>query len=77
MAKGSSIAVYSTITGNSLVMLAKFAAFFATGSSAMLSEGIHSFADVTNQTLLALGIKRSKKLPDKKHPYGYKKEQYI
>ena len=59
MATGSKTAVYAAIIGNSVVMVAKFVAFGLTGSSAMLSEGIHSFADVSNQCLLALGIARS------------------
>lgn len=77
MAGGSSLAVYSAILGNSVVMVAKTIAFVFTGSSAMLSEAIHSFADVSNQCLLALGIQRSKKHADKLHPYGYVRERYI
>jgi divalent metal cation (Fe/Co/Zn/Cd) transporter len=56
MVKGSSVAVYSAIVGNFIVMVSKFAAFYISGSGAMLSAGIHSFADVSNQSLLALGI---------------------
>jgi solute carrier family 30 (zinc transporter), member 9 len=77
MLTGSSLAVYSALIGNTLVMTGKFIAFFATGSSAMLSEAIHSLADVSNQALLALGIARSRKLPDRDHPYGYARERYI
>jgi len=77
MQGGSKRAVYAAIAGNSVVMVGKFIAFFASGSSAMLSEGIHSFADVSNQCLLALGIRRSAKNPDKRHPYGYVRETYI
>lgn len=77
MAGGSKTAVYAAIGGNSLVMVAKFGAFAVTGSGAMLSEGIHSFADVSNQTLLALGISRSERAPDAKHPYGYGRARYI
>lgn len=77
MAAGSKTAVYVAIGGNSLVMVAKFGAFFMTGSGAMLSEGIHSLADVSNQVLLALGIARSERAPDERHPYGYGKARYI
>lgn len=77
MAGGSTRAVYIAITANSLVMVAKFAAFALTGSAAMLSEGIHSFADVGNQALLALGIKRSEKEPTVEHPYGYTRARFI
>ncbi len=77
MASGSTLAVYAAIVGNSLVMVAKFAAFAVTGSGAMLSEGIHSAADVGNQCLLALGIHQSHKIADEDHPYGYAREQFV
>jgi zinc transporter 9 len=77
MAGSSTKAVYAAIGGNSVVMLAKFGAFAMTGSGAMLSEGIHSFADVGNQVLLAVGIRQSQKIADEEHPYGYAREQFI
>ena len=77
MAGGSAKAVYAAIVANSVVTVAKFAAFFATGSGAMLSEGIHSAADVGNQSLLASGIKKSQQAPDDEHPYGYTREQFL
>ncbi len=77
MAGGSSRAVYTAIGGNTLVMVAKFVAFALTGSGAMLSEGIHSLADVGNQCLLALGIRTSARTADEAHPYGYAREQFI
>lgn len=76
MAGGSKKAVYSAIIANSVVTVAKLVAFFITGSGAMLSEAIHSAADVANQSLLALGIKRSQKEPDEEHPYGYTRAQF-
>ena len=77
MAGGSKTAVYAAIGGNSLVMVAKFAAFAVTGSGTMLSEGIHSVADVSNQALLAFGISQSERGPDAQHPYGYGRARYI
>ncbi len=76
MGHGSTKAVYSAIAANSLVALAKFGAFSVTGSGAMLSEGIHSVADVGNQALLVVGIKRSQRPADEDHPYGYDREQF-
>lgn len=64
-------AVYAAILGNTLVMAAKFGAFAFTGSGAMLSEGMHSLADVMNQGLLALGIRSSERHADDDHPYGF------
>ena len=77
MAGGSAKAVYGAIVANSIVTVAKLGAFAVTGSGAMLSEGIHSAADVGNQSLLALGIKKSKQAPDDEHPYGYTREQFL
>lgn len=70
-------AVTAAIVGNGCVMLAKFTAFFATGSGAMLSEGIHTFADLLNQILLLIGIKRSANDPDDDFAYGYGAERYV
>lgn len=70
-------AVIAAIVGNSAVMVAKFTAFFATGSGAMFSEAIHTFADVLNQILLLVGIKRSSNDADDKFDYGYGAERYV
>lgn len=70
-------AVVAAIVGNFLVMVAKFVAYFATGSGAMLSEGIHTFADLLNQILLLVGIKRSVNLPNDNYAYGYGAERYV
>ncbi|MEP3477912.1 MAG: cation diffusion facilitator family transporter [Fuerstiella sp.] len=70
-------AVIAAIVGNSAVMVAKFTAFFATGSGAMFSEAIHTFADVLNQILLLVGIKRSNNDADDKFDYGYGAERYV
>jgi len=58
-------------------MVSKFSAFAVTGSAAMLSEGIHSLADVGNQSLLAFGIRRSRRAPTTEHPYGYSRAKFI
>lgn len=50
---------------------AKLVSFSVTGSASMLSEGLHSLADVSNQLLLAVGIHASRRAPDPDHPYGY------
>ena len=77
MAGGSKVAVYSAIGANTLVMFAKFGGFFATGSGTMLAEGIHSMADVGNQTLLIVGMKRSQLPADAEHPFGYGRDAFI
>ncbi len=77
MAAGSRTAVYTALGANSLVMVAKFGAFLLTGSGAMLSEGIHSLADVGNQALLAVGLKQAARPADDSHPMGYAREAPI
>lgn len=77
MASGSKKVIYAALIGNGLIAITKFFASFLTGSSAMLSEGIHSLVDTGNQVLLLLGLKRAKKPADNRFPYGHGKEIYF
>jgi cation diffusion facilitator family transporter len=69
--------VYAAIVGNFLIVLTKFAAAAWTGSSAMLSEAIHSTVDMANDLLVLYGLNEAKKRPDRAHPLGYGREVYL
>ena len=69
--------IYAALTGNFLIALTKFIAFFMTKSSAMLSEGVHSLVDTSNQVLLLYGLRRAKRPADALFPFGHGKEVYF
>ncbi len=78
MAGESSVkAIVYALFANLGIAIAKSIAAWYTGSGSMLAESIHSFADVVNQLLLLVGIRRSGRAPDAEHPLGYGKTIYF
>ncbi len=77
MAAGSKLSVYAALAGNVAVSVVKFAAYALSGSSAMLTEAIHSLVDTINQGLLLWGLNRAARPADVNHPFGHGMEIYF
>jgi cation diffusion facilitator family transporter len=69
--------LYVAIAGDVAIAVAKFLVAAITGSSAMLTEGVHSLVDTGNELLLLYGVRSSQRAVDEWHPFGYGKTTYV
>jgi cation diffusion facilitator family transporter len=77
VSEGSRSVVVAALIVNVAIAAFKFVAAYFSRSSAMLAEACHSLADTINQLFLIVGIRRSARPPDEKHPFGYGPETYF
>jgi cation diffusion facilitator family transporter len=47
------------------------------GSTALLAEAAHSFADSSNEVLLGISLRRAMKPADDRHPLGHGRERFL
>src|SRR5690348_964527 len=65
------------VAANLAIAVAKTVAGLLSGSASMWAEAAHSYADTGNEVLLWIGLRRSVRVPDERHPFGYGQERFF
>jgi cation diffusion facilitator family transporter len=76
-AKHDTSHIIQSLASNVALAAVKFVAAFYTGSGALLAEALHTTTDSLNQILLLIGVRASRRGPDRRHPLGYGRELYF
>jgi cation diffusion facilitator family transporter len=76
-AGGGTRAILAALAANAGIAVAKFVGFAITGSASMLAEAVHSVADTSNQGLLLLGQRTSRRKATREHPFGFGRDRYF
>jgi cation diffusion facilitator family transporter len=76
-AGGGTRAILAALGANAGIAVAKFIGFAITGSASMLAEAVHSVADTSNQGLLLLGQRTSRRKATPEHPFGFGRDRYF
>ena len=69
--------VLVAFSANVLIAVAKSAAAVVTGSASLVAEAAHSWADSGNEIFLMIANRRSRRPPDRAHPFGHGREAYV
>lgn len=70
-------AIYAALFANLAIAITKLGAALVSGSSALLSEGVHSLVDTSNELLLLYGMKRARERRSREYPLGHGRELYF
>lgn len=71
------MALIYTIIANGVVSIIKISSGLIGGSNALISDGLHTICDLITDVFALIGMKISKKRPNKNHPFGYGKVEYL
>jgi cation diffusion facilitator family transporter len=64
-------AIIVGISGNALLVIFNFIIGTLSGSTALVAEAAHTFADILDSSIAFIGFKIGLKPPDIEHPYGH------